>query len=323
MPDPHNYYGAIDLGGTKILSLVADGEGRVYGEDSRPSLPHDGLEVVLDRISESLAAAEADASLSRANIATVGIASAGTIDVDRGIVTSAPQLPDWRDVPLRDMMAERLGRSVVLENDASAAALGEYMFGSGKGTRHMLYITVSTGVGGGVVIDGDLYRGASGAAGELGHITIDSTGPICGCGGRGHLESLSSGTSIARRGKEMVAAGQAPVLARLIEGGDGLLTAKMMHDAALEGDESSVKIFQEAGHYLGIGLANFINIFNPEVIAIGGGVGANVGDLMLDPARDSMKKQGMEQPLQDVRLTIAELGGRVGALGMVAVIQQQ
>ena len=315
-------FGLIDLGGTKILSLIADGSGRVYGHDKRLSLTHEGLDAVLGRMEDSLVAAEAAAGIEHREISAVGIACPGAVDVKNGVVSSGPHLPGWQDVPLRTLMTDRLACRVVVENDGTAAALGEYTFGSGRGTRHMLYVTVSTGVGGGVVVDGELYHGASGAAGEVGHVTVDPSGPLCGCGGRGHLESFSSATSIARRGAEVIASGGSSLLARLVLEGGGQPTAMIMYQAARQGDESSVAVFAEAGRYLGIGLAGLVNIFNPEVIAIGGGV-ANAGRFILDPARDSLRQQALERPLRDVRILVAELGGQVGALGMAAVLMRQ
>ena len=166
-------YAAVDLGGTKVRAVVADGSGRVLGDDIRPSGAADGLEAVLGRMVASLDAALARAGVEREQLAGLGIASPGAVDVERGVVPNAPQLPGWQDVPLARLMAERVGVAALLENDASAAALGEHRFGAGRGTRHMLYLTVSTGVGGGIIIDGELYRGKSGAAGELGHVIID------------------------------------------------------------------------------------------------------------------------------------------------------
>ena len=166
-------YAAVDLGGTKVRALVADRSGRVLGDDIRPSGAAEGLETVLGRMVESLDAALARAGVEREQLAGLGIASPGAVDGERGVVPNAPQLPGWQDLPLARLMAGRVGAPALLENDASAAALGEHRFGAGRGTRHMLYITVSTGLGGGIIIDGELYRGKSGAAGELGHMIID------------------------------------------------------------------------------------------------------------------------------------------------------
>src|SRR3990172_9471023 len=225
-----NLYAALDLGGTKVRALVADSEGHVYGEDIRPSRTEEGLDAVVSRLAESLQVALEQAGAELTDLKGVGVASPGAVDVKRGVVPSAPQLPGWHEVPLAEIMSRRLGLDVCLENDATAAALGEHTFGGGRGVRHMVYLTVSTGIGGGIIIDGKLYRGASGAAGELGHITIDSSGPPCGCGARGHLESLASGTAIARRGEELVAKGESQVLAELRRQ-EGRGTAEMMERA--------------------------------------------------------------------------------------------
>ena len=313
-------YAAIDLGGTKVRAVVTDASGRVLGDDIRLSDAPEGLETVLRRMGESLDAALEKAGVERGDVAGLGIASPGAVDVARGVVPNAPQLPGWQDVPLARIMAERTGVPAVLENDASAAALGEHRFGAGRGSRHMLYLTVSTGLGGGIIIDGELYRGKSGAAGELGHVIIDMNGPPCGCGARGCLEALASGTAIARRGERLAESGDSPVLARL-RGQEGPVTAEMMKRAADMGDAASREAFREAGHYLGVALAGYVNIFDPEAIIIGGGV-ANAGDLLMEQARVTMESLAMNQPLKGVRLVVSELGEFAGAMGMIARLRE-
>ncbi|MEX0800508.1 MAG: ROK family protein [Dehalococcoidia bacterium] len=313
-------YGAIDLGGTKVRSIVADGSGEVLGSDIRPSLTADGLEPVLDRMAASFEAALAESGVERSSLAGLGIASPGAVDAQRGIVPEAPQLPGWQDVPLARILGDRIGLAARLENDATAAALGEHRFGAGKGSRYMIYITVSTGVGGGIIIDGQMYGGKSGAAGELGHIVIDVNGPPCGCGSRGCLESLASGTAIAKRGEELAASGKSPALAKLREA-EGPVTAEMVHRAATEGDTASVGLYREAGRYFGVALASYVNIFDPEVIVIGGGV-AKAGELLMAEARATMEAMAMSQPLKGVRLVASALGDFGGALGMVARLSE-
>jgi glucokinase len=320
MSDRPALYAAIDLGGTNLRSIVADASGRVLGDDVRPSHTDEGLEAVLDRMVESLEASLAKAGVERGRLAGLGIASPGAVDAARGIVPNAPQLPGWQDVPLARLLEERLGLPARLENDATAAALGEHRFGAGRGSRYMLYLTVSTGIGGGIIIDGELYGGKSGAAGELGHVVIDMNGPPCGCGGRGCLESLASGTAIARRGEQLADSGESPVLARLRRE-EGPVTAEMMQRAAAMGDAASREAFRKAGHYFGVALAGFVNIFDPEVIVIGGGV-ARAGDLLLEQARVTMESLAMTQPLKGVRLAVSELGDFGGALGMVARLRE-
>ena len=277
--------------------------------------------MVLERIEESLDAALGKAGVKRERLAGLGIASPGAVDVARGIVPNAPQLPGWQDVPLARLLGERFGLPTLLENDASAAALGEHRFGAGRGSRHMLYITVSTGVGGGIIIDGDLYRGKSGAAGEMGHVIIDMNGPPCGCGARGCLESLASGTAIAKRGELLAESGGSPILARLRKE-EGPDTAEMMERAVTMGDAASREAFRQAGHYFGVALAGFVNVFDPEVIVIGGGV-AKAGDLLLEQARVTMESLAMTQPLKGVRLTVSELGEFAGTMGMVARLREE
>jgi glucokinase len=309
-------YAAIDLGGTKVRSIVADASGRVRGSDIRLSRTAEGLEAVLDRMVESFQTALAESAVERSSLAGLGIASPGAVDAGRGIVPGAPQLPGWRDVPLAKILGERTGLPARLENDATAAALGEHRFGAGKGSRYMVYITVSTGVGGGIIIEGEMYGGKSGAAGELGHIVIDVDGPPCGCGSRGCLESLASGTAIARRGEELASSGKSDTLAKMREA-EGPVTAEMVQRAAEAGDGAAAELFREAGRYFGVALASYVNIFDPEVIVIGGGV-AQAGDLLMDDARETMEAMAMSQPLKGVRLAAGELGDFGGALGMIA-----
>jgi glucokinase len=320
MSDRPALYGAVDLGGTKLRSIVAEDSGSILAQDIGLSKAQDGLDVVLDRIVASLDASLAKAEIARAELKGLGIASPGPVDTARGIVPGAPQLPGWQDVPLGRLLEERIGVPTRLENDATAAALGEHRFGAGRGSRYMLYITVSTGVGGGIIIDGELYGGKSGAAGEVGHIVIDMNGPPCGCGGRGCLEALASGTAIAKRGEQLAESGESPVLVRLREE-KGPITSEMMLRAVEMGDVASREGFRQAGHYFGVALASYVNIFDPEVIVIGGGV-AKVGELLLEQARVTMESLAMAQPLKGVRLVVAELGELGGALGMIARMRE-
>jgi len=319
-PDRKKYLGAADLGGSKILSVVAQGDGRRLGEDRRPTSAEDGPEAVLERIVGSLEEALAKAGLQQGDLAAVGICSPGPCDIDAGVLSSAPNLPGWRDVPICRYLGERLGVPARLENDANAAALGEHVYGAGRGRRQLLYMTVSTGIGGGLIIDGRLYRGATGVAGELGHMTIEPDGPLCGCGNRGCLEALASGTAIAARGEELVAQGGSALLARLAQE-EGELTAETVSRAADQGDIACQGIIRRAGYYLGVGLASYVNIFNPEVIIIGGGL-AKAGELLLGPARAEMAARAMPEALKAVQLKPAELGDYAGVMGMVALLRE-
>jgi glucokinase len=318
-PRRKEYLGAVDLGGTKILSMMARRDGCRLAEDRRDTRAGEGPKAGLERIVASLEEALRKARLQRSDLAAVGICSPGPCDIDRGVISSAPNLPRWRDVHIVRHLEERLGVPVRLENDATAAALGEHVYGAGRGCRHMIYITVSTGIGGGLVIDGGLYRGATGVGGEIGHIIIDPDGPLCGCGSRGCLEALASGTAIAARAKELVDQGGSALLARLAREEKGL-TAATVCRAAEEGDTASRDIVQQAGRYLGIGLASYVNILNPEIIIIGGGL-TKAGDLLLGPARAEMKVRAMQEALKAVELKLAELGDYAGVMGLVALLR--
>jgi len=314
---PPDLYGAIDLGGTKVRALVAGLDGREYGYDLRPSDTSRGLDAVVRTMMDSLAAAAGQAGVAVRDLGGVGVASPGAINSAAGIVAGAPQLPGWRDVPLARIMSERLGVPVLLENDASAAALGEHRYGAGRGTRQMLYFTVSTGIGGGIIIDGRLYTGASGGAGELGHMIIDlNAAEACPWCGRGCLESLASGTAIARRGEDLIVAGKAPVLAELRRA-EGEVTAEMMARAMDAGDEDCRAVFSDAGRFLGIALASCVNIFNPEVIVIGGGVSRS-GSGFFEAAGETMRAHAIRALAADVSLYLAGLGEKSGLMGMIA-----
>jgi glucokinase len=313
-------YGAIDLGGTNVRAIVADLDGNIRGDDKRRSRAADGVEATIATLLDSLAHACSEADVAPSTLTGLGIATPGWVDSENGIVPAAPQLIGWRDVPIVRLLEERLGIAVRLENDANAAALGECVFGAGRGARHMVYITISTGVGAGIIADGRLYGGARGSAGELGHTIVDPNGPVCGCGNHGCLESLSSGTAIARRAAEAAEAGRSAALAD-IKGKEGRLSARLVAEAARAGDEAALAIYDEAGRYLGIALANVVNLLSPEAIVLGGGV-MNSRDLFLETAERTLRELALDEPLKYVRLESAELGDHAGALGMIARLGQ-
>lgn len=313
-------YGAVDLGGTKILSLAVDANGEVLGEDLRPTEAHEGPGAVLRRIADSVSAAVRAAGPGR-RLAGAGVAAPGPIDFERGMVADAPNLPGWHNVPVAAQLGDLLRCTAVLENDANAAAYGEFRLGAGRGVRHLVYLTVSTGVGGGLVLDGRLYRGANGAAGELGHIPLTQNGPLCGCGAHGCLEQLASGTAIARRAREVLGRNGAPLLARLVAGGTDV-SAEVVHQAALQGDLDAREVIDAAGRHLGAGLVAFVNIFNPDVIVIGGGA-AKIGPMLLEPALAEMRARAFRIAREHVRVVPAELGDRAGALGAAMLAMER
>jgi glucokinase len=318
MPDSQ-LYGAIDLGGTKLRAVVGGLDGNILGEEIVSTEADGGPEHVINRMVETLEAAAKEAGMRPGDLYGLGVASPGALDLVHGRVYEAPQLPGWDGVQLAQILSDGLGIRVVLENDANAAALGENRFGAGVGTVHMIYLTISTGVGGGIIIDGRIYHGATGAAGELGHVIVQPGGARCLCGERGHLEGYASGTGIAWRADELLAAGKAPGLAR-VKREKGELDADEVADAARAGDQDAVGLFEESGYYLGIAMADFVNIFNPEAIVLGGGVTVGAGDLFVDRAEETMRREARKEPLKHVRVRRATLGDRSGPLGMIAML---
>ncbi len=311
----------VDLGGTKILSAVIAPGGRILGSDRCHTEAARGPDAVIERMVASVRRAAAEAGLRESDLHGVGICAPGPCDLERQVVTHPPNLPGWHDVPVARIMGEALGLPALLENDANAAAYGEFHFGAGRPYRHMVYITISTGIGGGLIIDGSVYRGASGGAGEVGHMTIEAQGPPCGCGRRGHLEALASGTAIAREAGALVDEGQSPVLARLVREGHPL-DAETVHLAAGQGDADARGVIERAGRYLGLGLANIINVFNPQAIVIGGGL-VGMGDMILGPARAAAQEEAFPDSFSDVEILEAELGERAGVLGVAALATEK
>ena len=240
----------------------------------------------------------------------------GLILAQESKVIFSPNLHAIEGIPLKDELEPKVGLSVAVENDNNVAAWGEFRFGTGSGAEHLLYVGLGTGIGGGIVMHGRLLRGAQGAGGELGHVTVQATGPRCACGNRGCLEAYSSGSAIERRAREVAAEQPYSALGRLAS--ERRVLGEDVGRLAREGDEASLSVLEEAGRWLGIGLAGFVNIFNPEVVAVGGGVMAS-GDLILKPAREEvyLRARSPGRDLVEVRQAIR--GADSGVLGAAAL----
>jgi len=300
---------AVDLGGSWIRAGVVSGEGTVR-EVVRAPTPPAGPEAVADAIAALVR------QLGPLPPGRVGVAVPGPLSPREGVVYEPPNLQGWRDVPLQRMLEERLGRAVVLENDANAAALGEWWKGAGAGSRHLVYVTVSTGVGGGLVLDGRLYRGASETAGEIGHVLVDPDGPVCSCGRPGHLEGVASGPAIARWVSERLREGQPSVLA-----GRESLSAREVAEAAERGDRLAQEAFQRAGRYLGLAVAGVLNLLNPEVVVIGGGV-ARAGRWLFAPLMEAARQASFQRPWRAVRILPAALADYAGLVGVARLAME-
>jgi glucokinase len=305
---------AVDLGGTKIALGVVSRQYRVLAREHYPTPAETGVDSVIQRIISAIGQITASANIISSQLGGISVAAAGAIDSRRGIITLSPNLSGWRDIPLGSIIEDRLGIRTWLLNDANAAALGEHYLGAGRGVDSLIYLAIGTGIGGAIIIDGKLYTGACGGAGEIGHMTIDTNGPRCECGNVGCLEQLAAGKAIAREAKERLGSGERSTLTEAVAGKVENITAKEVAVAAQKGDPLAGEVINSAATYLGIGMVNLVNIFNPEMIVVGGGV-AKMGDLLLKPARQVVMERAFPESVAAVRIVTTELGDDAGLLG--------
>ena len=312
----------IDLGGSKILAAVVDHRGVILSSNESLTPATKERDTIIQSVVDSANRALKQSPVAISDICAVGVGAAGISNPEAGILFSSPNLPGLRNVLLRDMMQERLGKKTFLINDADAAALGEFHFGAARGIRNFIYVTLSTGIGGGIIIDGRIHTGAIGAAGEVGHMTIDDNGPVCNCGNRGCWETLASGTSLCREARKRIVGGVRTSILEYAEGDIEKVTPQAIHGAAQQGDKVAKELIARTGYYVGVGLANLVNIFNPELIVIGGGL-SNIGDMLLKPAFKVAGERAFKEAFQAVRFASAGLGPNSGVLGAAAFALQE
>ena len=300
-----------DVGGTHIRAARFPTQGQKPTVVKRintkgPGTPHDRL---INLITDIFPKDE--------EVAAITVAAPGPTDPYEGIVLEAPNIPGWTNLPLKKLLQERFNVPIAIGNDANLAALGEWRFGAGIGHHHLVYITVSTGIGGGVIIDNQLLLGSHGLAAELGHITVIPDGPLCSCGQRGHLEAVTSGPAIARWVEQELSQG---IPSKLHV--NQPVTAKDVALAASQGDELAQAALARGGTYLGIAIADYLHIFNPSVVIIGGGVSQS-GEAFFDPLRTAMSEHVLSsQYLENLKLTASALGDDVGLMGALALAQK-
>ena len=313
---------AIDLGGTQIRAALVTPDRTVLCRRSSDTRDEDGVQSVIDRILEAATGVLAEAS--EAGLPApigAGISSPGPLDARRGIVLSPPNLRQWRDVPLVEALASELRMPCYLERDTNVAVMAEWRYGAAQGTRDAMYITVSTGVGGGIISDGRPLGGAGGLAGEVGHLVVELEGPVCGCGGIGHVEAISSGTAIAREARDLLARGAALGLARLAATGEAV-DAALVARAADEGDAACLALLDRAWVAVGAVCASLVNLLNPEVIVIGGGIAANRPRLF-EVARHELERRVLPALAGTVRIEPAALGGDVSLIGLLPIVNDR
>ncbi len=309
---------AVDFGGTNIrAAYFPSPQTPPTSQNKTATLASEGPDSVITRLIQAI---ESQIPKDAVDL-RIGIGAPGPLDPRSGVIISSPNLPGWTTIPLRDQLSERFVMPVFLGNDANVAALGEWRFGAGQGKDNMIYLTISTGIGGGVITDGRLLLGAHGLAGELGHLTIELNGPICGCGIKGHIEAVAAGPAIARNATAQLEAGQMSTLKETLKT-QGNITSADIGKAARAGDELSISVIEKAGLLIGHHLADLAHAFNPEVFILGGGVSL-LGDLLFEPIRHSLREHIMDPAYLDgVRVLPAALGDDAGLVGAMVLASQ-
>jgi glucokinase len=301
----------VDLGGTKMLTGVLEGtEVRYKGREPSTGQSEDELvELLVREVNEAREA--------RPDAVAVGLGIPATIDHDDGVAVSAVNLP-LDDLPIRDLVSERVGLPVFVDNDGNVAALAEYLFGAAKGKPNTVMLTVGTGIGGGLILDGEVYRGATGAGAELGHTVIQADGPPCqgNCPNHGCVESLASGTALGREGLAVAESTPDSALGQMLAAGEKI-DGRAVTEAAREGDETAIRVFDLIGGRLGVACSSFANIFQPDAIIVGGGVIA-AGELLLEPARRELRRRALT-PMNGTPILEATLGNEAGMIGAAAM----
>jgi glucokinase len=310
------YYIGVDLGGTRLRVALADCTGRILRRRVVPTGGGEGRDAVLGRIIVACRMILEPEPLPR--LCRVGVAIAGPVDPRQGVVYHPPNLPGWGEVPLSMVLERELTVPVLLGNDAHLAAVAEHCWGAGRNLDHLVYLTVSTGIGAGVIINRRLLLGAHGGASEIGHVTIDLNGPRCGCGNHGCLEAMASGTALAEEAMRRLGQGECSVLLEHLRRNPGRLDAETVVGAALQGDALARAVIQWAGYNLGVGLAAVMHLYDPQAIIIGGGV-ANAWDHLMPSAWQALRERAMDFYLTRVRITRSELGDEAGIRGAVAL----
>ncbi len=302
----------VDLGGTKMLLGVLDEESKTVWE-SRERSAGEGE----DDLVELLVREIEEARTERAGVEAIGMGIPATIDHEKGLAIAAVNLP-IENLPIRDLVVERTGLPTFVDNDANVAALAEHLFGAARGTENAVMLTIGTGIGGGLILGGEIYRGSIGAGAELGHMAIQMDGPSCqgNCPNRGCVEAFASGTAIGREGQAAAESNPDSTLGKLLAEGQPV-DGRAVTVAAKEGDETAIGVFDLVGSRLGVALASFANLFEPEVIVVGGGVMA-AGDLLLDPARRELQARALK-PMNQTPVVAAELGEDAGMIGAAAM----
>ncbi len=311
----NKYYIGLDFGGTNLKAgLVTQETGEVSHLSSIPTAPHEGPEGVTKRMATLIEGCTSQ--INRDDLGGIGIGVPGVLDLDNGVTKFLPNLPgNWLEIPLAQTIQNMTGLPVHLLNDVRAITYGEWQFGAGKGSDSMACFAIGTGIGGGLVINNELVLGIGGTAGELGHITVDYNGPVCGCGNKGCVETLASGPAIAAMGIKAVSQGLTTSIGQLSGYDLNLITPELIYRAAVDGDAIALDIYRQAGFYLGIAIANVLVSVGTRKVVIAGGV-AQAGNLLLDSAKKTVLERVKMMPVEQVEIVPAKLGTQAGIIGV-------
>ena len=311
----------VDIGGTNVKIALVDEKGVIAYSNSVPTRAEMGYEYTIKNIINTIKDSLKESNNDISNIGGIGFGLPGQIDSVNGIVRLLPNIPGWVEVPLAKIVKDEFNVPVKLDNDVRVATLGELNFGAGKGCQNLVCLTVGTGVGSGIVLNGQLVRGASMTAGEIGHVVVErNNGEICGCGATGCLEAYASGPSVVKMAKDYIAGGKSTKFKEIAAGNE--ITPFMVYEAAKQGDAVAKRIFTIVGEYLGVALVSVVNLLNPEKIIVGGGVG-QADDLILDPIREAIKKRCIPTSAAAVEIVPAQLGESAGVVGASILVNQK
>lgn len=308
----------VDVGGTNVKIALVDLDGKIAFSNTVPTRAEMGYEAGVNNIKQAIKDLMQESNQTNKTVEAIGFGLPGQIDYKEGIVKNLPNIPGWVNIPLAKIIEDEFLIPTRLDNDVRCAALGELNFGAGKGCENLICITVGTGIGSGIILNGKLVRGAANAAGEIGHIKMEMNGgPLCGCGDYGCFEAYASGPAIVTMAKEYISGGKSAKYKEMAA--DGIITPYIVAQAALQGDTVSIQIFKQMGKIIGIGLASVVNLLNPEKIIIGGGV-ADAGDILLEPIRRTIQDRAMPIQANSLKVVPAQLANGAGVIGASLLI---
>ncbi len=315
------YVAGVDLGGRNVMAAVVTPDGRIVARAKKKSKGKRGPKEITDLCCQAVLAAIDEAGVSKEQVRGVGVGAPGTIDGDKGVVVFAPNLDDFSNAPMKQMMEDQLGVPTFLDNDVNVGVLGEATWGVGKGVSSLVGLFVGTGIGGGVVLNGELWRGFNFTAGEVGHIAVSKGGPLCGCGNRGCMEAWASRTGIVKRIEKAHKKGKRTIVAKLCGGDFSKVGSGMLAQAVEAGDKVTLKSLKKAWKMLGVGIASIVNLISPEMIILGGGVIEALGEGPVKEVEKVVRRRAMPHTMDNVRVVRAALGDDAGVLGAAVLAQ--